>query len=88
MPGGAGEVMKKTEAEHDEQKLKVTNHINKMDNEIKDRFKALFVLQEKLGDFDEEEENEIRKLELIYENKYKEIYAQRERIINSKDTLP
>ena len=80
--------MKKTDEENNEQKLKVTNHINNMDNESKDRFKALFILQEKLGDFDEEEENEIRKLELIYENKYKEIYAQRERIINSKDTLP
>lgn len=59
-----------------------------MDDELKDRFKALYVLQETCKDLDEEEQKEIRKLELEYESKYKQIYAQRERIINSKDTLP
>jgi len=59
-----------------------------MDDELKDRFKALYVLQETCKDLDEEEQKEIRKFELEYENKYKQIYAQRERIINSKDTLP
>jgi hypothetical protein len=59
-----------------------------MDAELKDRFKALYVLQETCKDFDEEEQNEIRKLEIEYELKYKQIYAQRERIINSKDTNP
>lgn len=59
-----------------------------MDDEVKDRFKALYKLQECCKEFDEEEIAEVRKLEIEYENKYKAIYAQRERIINSKDTLP
>lgn len=88
MPGGAGGVMKMTEEETNEQNLKITNCITNMDAELKDRFKALFILQETCKDFDEEEQKEIRKLEIEYENKYKQIYAQRERIINSKDTLP
>ena len=87
MPGGAGGVMKMSEEEQNEQSLKVTKAINNMDDELKGRFKALYILQETCKDFDEEEQKEIRKLELEYENKYKMIYAQRERIINSKDPL-
>lgn len=46
LPGGAGGVMKMTEDEQNEQNLKITKCINNMDNEFKDRFKALYVLQE------------------------------------------
>jgi hypothetical protein len=59
-----------------------------MDDELKDRFKSLYTIQSLCKDFDEEETKEIRKLELLYESKYKDIYSQRERIINSKDALP
>lgn len=44
MPGGAGGVMKMTEEETNEQNLKITNCITNMDAELKDRFKALFIL--------------------------------------------
>lgn len=37
-----------------------------------------------MHDFDEEEQKEIRKLEIEFENKYKEIYALREQFINAK----
>ena len=77
-----------TENETNEQNLKITNCISKIDDELKDRFKALYTIQSICKDFDEEEVAEIRKLEIQYENKYKQIYSQRERIINSKDTLP
>jgi hypothetical protein len=88
MAGGAGGVHQLTENETNEQSLKITSAISKMDDELKDRFKALYTIQSLCKDFDEEETKEIRKLELMYENKYKDIYAQRERIINSKDALP
>jgi len=58
-----------------------------MDDELKERFKALYMLQNICKDLDEDEVKEVRKLEIEYENKYKSIYAQRERLINSKDTL-
>jgi len=58
-----------------------------MDEELKERFKALYMLQNICKDLDEDEVKEVRKLEIEYENKYKSIYAQRERLINSKDTL-
>lgn len=59
-----------------------------MDEELKERFKALYMLQNICKDLDEDEVKEVRKLEIEYENKYKSIYAQRERLINSKDTIP
>jgi len=88
MPGGAGAVGQLTEDETNEQNLKIASAINKMDDELKDRFKALYSIQSLCKDFDEEESKEIRKLEILYEDKYKDIYMQRERIINSKDPLP
>ena len=75
MPGGAGGVGKMTENDENEHELKVCDHIGKMDDELKDRFKALYKLQAICNDLGEEEENEIRKLELVYEQKYKEIYS-------------
>ena len=59
-----------------------------MDNELKDRFKALKTIQDFVHEMDEDEQKEIRKLEIVFEEKYKEIYSMRERIINGKDDLP
>lgn len=64
-----------TENETNEQNLKITNCISKIDDELKDRFKALYTIQSTCKDFDEEEVAEIRKLEIQYENKYKQIYS-------------
>ena len=88
MPGGLGGINKMTQEEEDQQNFKVADHINKMDDELKDRFKALKAIQDLCHEFDDEENEEIRKLELLYENKYKEIYAQRELLINGKEKLP
>ena len=41
MPGGAGGISKMTKEEEDQAKFKVSEYINKMDDELKDRFKAL-----------------------------------------------
>jgi len=41
MPGGLGSVNKMNDDEEDLLNLKMSKYINDMDNEIKDRFKAL-----------------------------------------------
>jgi len=46
MPGGVGNVGKMTQEEEDEQDFKVSKYINDMDDEIKDRFKALKLVQD------------------------------------------
>jgi len=74
MTGGAGGISKMTQEEEDKQNFKVADYINKMDEELKDRFKALKAIQDLCRDFDDEENEEIRKLEIVYEGKYKEIY--------------
>lgn len=78
MPGGAGGISKMTQEEEDQQNFKISDCIDKMDDELKDRFKALKAIQDLCREYDDEENEEIRKLEMDYENKYKEIYSQRE----------
>lgn len=56
-----------------------------MDDELKDRFKALKAIQDLCRNYDDEENEEIRKLEILYEGKYKEIYKQRETLVNGKE---
>lgn len=84
MPKGMG----MDQGEEDKHQLKLSKYINEMDAEIKDRFKALKSIQDLLQQADEEEQVEIRKLELEFELKYKEIYSIREKIINGKQDLP
>jgi len=55
-----------------------------MDSEVRDRFKALQTIAIECRGFDEEESKEIKDLELEFENKYKNIYTQREQLINEK----
>ena len=89
MPGGQGFASKaEYEQEQAKQDLKMSKLIMEMDEELRDRFKALKSIQDQVHEFDEEEQKEIRKLEIVFEEKYKEIYAMRERIINAKDQLP
>jgi hypothetical protein len=88
MPGGAGGISKMTKEEEEQAKFKVSDYINKMDDELKDRFKALKAIQDLCDQLGEEEDAEIRELEIQYENKYKQIYAQREELINGKQALP
>ena len=89
MPGGQG-FASKAEYEQEQAKadLKMSKLIMEMDDELKERFKALKSIQDYVHECDEEEQKEIRKLEIIFEDRYKEIYNMRERIINAKDTLP
>ena len=75
---------RETDAEHE---LKISKYINEMDDELKDRFKALQAIQSFTREMDEEEAKDIRKLETEYENKYKEIYVLREALINGKSDL-
>ena len=55
-----------------------------MDPEIKDRFKALQAIAFIHKEFDDEETKAVKEFELEFENKYKEIYALREAVINEK----
>ena len=79
-----------TEMENEEAKhqLKISKYIAEMDEEIRDRFKALKSIQDMLGEADEEEQKEIKKIELEFEERYKEIYRTREQIVNGKLALP
>ena len=73
-----------TEEEENAQNFKITKYINEMDAELKDRFKALQAIAFECNDCDEAESKEIKELELQFENRYKEIYAQRDALINEK----
>ena len=87
MPGGAGGVAKMTQEEEDQQNFKMAKYINEMDEEVRDRFKALFSIQQYVHEFDDQENKAIRELELEFENKYKEIYALREALISGTSDL-
>jgi len=87
MPGGLGNVQKMTPEEEAEQEMKISKYINEMDDELKDRFKALKAIQDVCRDADKEEQGAIRELEVEFENKYKEIYALREALINGKSDI-
>ena len=84
MPGGTGDLKKMTEDETTKSEHKMSDYINKMDEELRDRFKALKIIQDDVHKFEEEEQEEIRKLELEYEEKYKEIYKLRDLVVNGK----
>jgi hypothetical protein len=87
MPGGLGGVKKMTKEEEAAINLKTTKYISEMDKEIADRFKALYALSVQCKEFEDEEDKEIKEIELIYEGKYKEIYALRDGLINEKQDL-
>jgi len=84
MPGGLGHFGKLNEDEETEKNFKMSKYIQEMDDELKNQFKALKALQDMLHDADEEEQKEVRKLELEYEEKYKEIYIARDLLINGE----
>ena len=63
--------------------LNISKHINEIEDELRDRFKALKVIQNMLHDMDEEEQREVRKQEIIFEEKYQEIYEMRRKYINA-----
>ena len=60
-----------TEDEEIKAEHKMSKVIMEMDEELKDRFKALKSIQDNVHDLDKEEQKEIRKLEVLYEEKYK-----------------
>ena len=66
---------------------KMSKYIKEMDDEIKERFMALKVMEDMIREADKEEQKEIRKLEVQFEDKYKEIYRLREELINGKQPL-
>jgi hypothetical protein len=73
----ADPVARVKDPESAELELKMVKDINAMPAEVKDRFKALKVLYDQVNVFDEEEDDEYRKLELEYEKLYQVIYAKR-----------
>ena len=60
---------------------KISKTINEMDAEVRDRFKALKVIQDSCKKYEDEHSEAYRKLEVAYEVKYKEIYALRDQVI-------
>ena len=68
-------------------KFDMSKYIMEMDDELKERFMALKSIQDYVHEYDDEEQKGIRKLEIEFEEKYKEIYKLREQIINGKMDL-
>jgi hypothetical protein len=68
--GDQGKILEFNEDEEAKLELKMSKHINELDDELKDRFKALKVIQNLLRQADDEEQKEIRKLEVEFEKKY------------------
>jgi nucleosome assembly protein 1-like 1 len=62
----------------------MTKVIAEMPAEVQDRFKALLVIYQQMQEIDEEEEKEVRKLELQYEKKYTECYDKRAKLIKGE----
>lgn len=64
-----------------EQKHNISKIINGADAEIRDRFKAIKVLHDQCDLYEEEEQVEVRQLEVLYNELYKEIDEQRAAVI-------
>lgn len=60
---------------------RVSKYIMGMDEEVRDRFKALGVLKEECDKFDLEMQHEVRQLDILYHELYKEIDEQRAQLI-------
>lgn len=87
MPGGLGGVNRMSQEEEWEKDLKMSKYIKDMDEQVRDRFKALKVIQDYIRELDEEDQKQTRELEVEFENKYKEIYRLREALINGKSDV-
>jgi len=64
-----------------EVEFKISKDINAMPEEVKDRFKALKVLTDKLHELDEEEDKAYRAIERKYELLYQQVYAKRAALV-------
>ena len=67
---------------------KMSTHITKMPIDIKDRFKALKTISDECYDIEEEEETEIRNIEVMFEALYSDLYRQRFEVVNNMEMLP
>ena len=57
-----------------EQIHKLSTAVNQMPEEITDRFKAMKVLYDECLEIDEEQQAEYRKVELMFEKLYEDVY--------------
>ena len=73
-----------TEKEELSKELIMSNYINSMDPELKDRFKALKILMDEASKYDQNLQFETRKLELEFEKKYNQVYDMRTRFVNGE----
>jgi len=64
-----------------EVEFKISKDINNMPEEVKDRFKALKVLTDRLHELDEEEDTAYRAIERKYELLYQQVYAKRSALV-------
>ena len=76
-----GEAIEFRDPEQAELELKITKDIQAMPEEVKDRFKAIKVLYDRVNSMADEEEKEYRELEIKYEKLYAEVYAKRAQLV-------
>ena len=67
-----------------EVEFKISKDINAMPEEVKDRFKALKVLTDRLHELDEEEDRAYRQIERKYELLYQQVYAKRSALVKGE----
>mgnify|MGYP006113461901 CR=1 FL=1 len=62
----------------------MSKFIKEMPAELQSRFKAVKSILDSMNDLDEEENYEVRQMDLIYETLYAEIYSQRTEVLLDK----
>jgi len=65
----------------------MSDHISKMPEEIRDRFKALKILYDECDELEDDRETELHKLEIQFEALYEDIYRQRNEVVNGTEAL-
>lgn len=77
--------MKKTEKEIKKYEMKISNTINSMDENVRDRFKAMAYLSDQLAELSKKYEEEAKQIEFEADQADKPLYQLRSMIIQGQD---
>jgi len=65
----------------------VSKAIHEMDAQVRDRFKAMKVLYDNCQEFEDEQQNELRNIEVLYQELYKEVDSQRHEVLQGRGEI-
>ena len=77
--------MKKSDKETKKYEMKISNTVNEMDEEVRDRFKALAHISVKLAEISKMHDEEVKQVDFAADQTDKPIYALRALIIQGKE---